>query len=50
MFPGVPCRSVTVIAFACCENTVNEFAVQAAGTQVSTAAPSVALEFVLFTE
>jgi hypothetical protein len=50
MLPGTPCRSVTLIVFDCCENTVSRVAVQPAGTQVNTAAPSLALEFELFTE
>ena len=49
-FPAAPARSVTVTVFPCCEKTVNSVAVQAAGTQVSTGANSVALELALFTE
>jgi hypothetical protein len=48
--PGVPVRSVTVTAFPCCEYTDSPVAVHAAGIHVITAVPSVALEFVLFTE
>ncbi len=50
MLPGTPCLSVTLIIFDCCENTVSRVAVQPAGTHVNTAAPSLALEFELFTE
>lgn len=50
IFPGDPCRSVTVIVLDCCENTVIIVAVQAAGTQVNTGAFSLALALLLFTE
>ncbi len=49
--PGTPCRSVTVIAFACWEYIVSFVAVHPAGTHVSTDPPlSVDAEFELFTE
>jgi hypothetical protein len=50
MLPGVPWRSVTVSGLDCCENTVNEVAVQAAGTHVRIDACSLALAFGLLTE
>jgi hypothetical protein len=50
IFPGVPCRSVTVIVLDCREKTLNCVAEQPAGTQVSTESVSVAAEFALFTE
>jgi len=50
ILPDTPLRSVTTTVFACCENTVSFVAVQAAGTHVSTKAPSLALAFVELTE
>ena len=48
--PGVPCRSITVIVFDCCENTLRFVAVHPAGIHVSTGPVSDALTFELFTE
>ena len=50
IFPGEPCRSVTVIGFDCSENTVSVAAVQPVGTQVNTDWSSFTLAFGLFTE
>jgi hypothetical protein len=50
MLPTAPFRSVTVTVFDCREKTVSEVAVQAAGTQVCTASPSLALAFGFVTE
>lgn len=49
--PGIPCRSVTVIAFACIEYIVSFVAVHPPGTHVSIDPPdSFSAEFALFTE
>lgn len=48
--PGVPCRSITVIVFDCCENTLSFVAVHPAGIHVSTGPVSVAPTLALFTE
>jgi hypothetical protein len=50
MFPGVPCRSVTLIVFDWRENTFNCVAAQPAGTHVNTESASLAAAFALFTE
>jgi hypothetical protein len=50
IFPGVPCRSITLIVFACRENTLNCVAEQPVGTHVKTESASVAAEFAPFTE
>jgi hypothetical protein len=47
--PGIPDRSVTVIAADCCEYTLNCVAVHPAGTHASTEAVSVALALGEFT-
>jgi hypothetical protein len=50
IFPGVPCRNVTVIVFDCRENTLNCVAEQPEGTHVNTESSSLAEELALFTE
>ena len=51
MFPGVPCRNVTLIVFVVSlENTLSCVAVQPVGTHVNTESASVAAELALFTE